>query len=132
MAREVKKTVEPDADDFLAASLVDWRWQCEERIRRWAESRATPEWSLDVHETLQLLDALDAKDNTIAALTRERDDAIACVKKFNKALKELGVVQLARAAQRVCTTPLGDWVVSVDGEAFNSLDAVLRQREESL
>ncbi len=38
--------------------LADWRYQCEERKRRWAKGRATPERGLTVDQLLPLLDSV--------------------------------------------------------------------------
>ncbi len=118
------------ADDLLKASFVDWRFQCEERIRRRAQQRPALEWHLNVHETLQLLDEIAALEKQVDKLVKERDAAVSLVKKHNEAFSESWTARLAIAAERVCNTSPGDWEVKVNGEAFNSLDAVLRRTKE--
>lgn len=58
-----------------------WRYQCEERIRRWSQNKATPEWHLDVSETLALLDLVrelrgDLESARVVAevIENDRDD----------------------------------------------------------
>ena len=45
-----------DETTVSTQQLTDWRYQCEERIRRWEQGQAVPEWHLDVPDTLALLD----------------------------------------------------------------------------
>lgn len=52
--------------------LRDWRFQCEERQRRWANHKATPEWHLDVAEALSLLDEIKALGAELVTLREER------------------------------------------------------------
>lgn len=120
------------ADDLLKALLAGWRYQCEERIHRWKQKRTVSEWHLTVHETLQLLDEIVALEKMADKLVKERDAAVSLVKKLNEDFSESWTARLAVAAERVTTTPPGDWGVQVNGEAFNSLDAVLRRREEKV
>lgn len=118
------------ADELLLSLFRDWRFQCEERKRQWAQQHAVPEWHLNVHEALQLLDEIDVLNTKVDKVERERDDAVSHAKKLNKAFSESWTARLGIAAQRVCSTPPGDWEVSVNGEAFNALDVALRNHEE--
>ena len=63
MPDDTQATAAPTADE-----LADWRYQCEERIRRWAQHRATPEWRLDERDLLRLLNERDALDKRVKAL----------------------------------------------------------------
>ena len=53
--------------------LADWRWQCEERIRRWKQQRATPQWHLPEHDLLRILDDLAAVHSQVERAEANRD-----------------------------------------------------------
>ena len=75
--------------------LKDWRYQCEERLRRWADGRVTPEWSLGVRNTLALLNDLEstrAESAKLAARNKELRSALAQQKNI-----AMGLLELTRA-----------------------------------
>lgn len=57
------------------AELTDWRYQCEERLRRWANNQAVIEWKISIRDTLRLLNELRAQADKVASLTDELNAA---------------------------------------------------------
>ncbi len=49
-----------------AELLKDWRYQCEERIRRWGKGLGVVDWHLGLQETLSLLDRIRDLERQLA------------------------------------------------------------------